>query len=211
MSDPVQAQAYADADFSEPHSRFVDLLAQRIGSVAEDGCALDLGCGPADVTIRFARRFPRVRVHAIDASEPMLELGRRAVASARLGERISLLTGRLPEVALPKERYEGIFSNSLLHHLAHPSALWDVVRRAGAERAWVFVMDLMRPDDEAQARGLVERHVAGAPEVLRRDFYRSLCAAYRPAEVREQLRTASLDSLEVEIVSDRHLVIWGRL
>ena len=211
MSDPVQAEAYADADFSEPHDRFVELLYQRVGDRADRGYALDLGCGPADVTIRFARRFPHVLVHGIDASEPMLELGRQAIAWAGLRDRIALYGGRLPEALLPREHYDGIFSNSLLHHVVHPSALWDVIRRAAKPQAWVFVMDLVRPADEGEARRFVELYAAGEPEVLRRDFYRSLCAAYRSDEVREQLRSAGLDALAIEVVSDRHLIVWGRV
>ena len=211
MLDRVQAQAYADADFSEPHSRFVELIHDRLGAQVERGHALDLGCGPADVTIRFARRFSHVRVHGIDASEAMLQLGRQAIASAGLSERVELFGGRLPEALLPRETYDGIFSNSLLHHVVHPSVLWDVVHRAATPGAWVFVMDLMRPTDQAEARRFVELYAAAEPEVLRRDFYRSLRAAYRPDEVREQLRSADLDSLEIEVVSDRHLIVWGRV
>jgi hypothetical protein len=46
-------------------------------------------------------------------------------------------------------------------------------------------------------------------EILKRDFYNSLLAAYRPDEVRGQLSEAGLDFLEVDVVSDRHFVVWG--
>jgi hypothetical protein len=77
--------------------------------------------------------------------------------------------------------------------------------------AWLFVMDLVRPPSQAQARRLVDLHAAGEAEVLRRDFYNSLLAAYRPEEVSAQLAAADLSSLETEVVSDRHLIVWGRL
>jgi len=43
------------------------------------------------------------------------------------------------------------------------------------------------------------------------DFYRSLLAAFTPAEVRAQLRAAGLEELAVEVISDRHLFVSGRL
>ena len=52
---------------------------------------------------------------------------------------------------------------------------------------------------------------AGEPEVLRRDFEASLCAAYTPDEVREQLEVRDLGGLSVEVVSDRHWIAWGAL
>ena len=50
-----------------------------------------------------------------------------------------------------------------------------------------------------------------APPVLRNDFLNSLCAAYRPDEVARQLASAGLERLQVEVVSDRHLIVFGRL
>ena len=57
MDDPEQARAYALADFSEPHQAFIDHFA-RCFPRHRPRRVLDLGCGPADVTIRFARAYP---------------------------------------------------------------------------------------------------------------------------------------------------------
>ena len=66
MDDEAQALAYARADFAEPHDRFVALLRERVGAPA--GRALDLGCGPGDVTFRVARAFPAVRKKTVRLS-----------------------------------------------------------------------------------------------------------------------------------------------
>jgi hypothetical protein len=71
-------------------------------------------------------------------------------------------------------------------------------------------MDLMRPNSRESAEALVEEHAAGEPEILRRDFFNSLLAAFRPEEVREQIKAAGLHSFAVEAVSDRHLIAFGR-
>src|SRR5512143_1306905 len=96
MDDEAQARAYAEADFREPHDRFVALLRQRLAWLADAGAALDLGCGPGDVTRRFARAFPGWTVDGLDGSEPMLRLGRAAVEAAGLGGRVSLVQAYLP-------------------------------------------------------------------------------------------------------------------
>jgi hypothetical protein len=102
-----------------------------------------------------------------------------------------------------------VISNSLLHHLRDPHALWSTLAHAAAPGAAVYVMDLMRPASRAAARSLVAAHAGGEPAVLVRDFYHSLLAAYTPAEVRTQLVRAGLSRLKVEAVSDRHLIAWG--
>jgi hypothetical protein len=71
-------------------------------------------------------------------------------------------------------------------------------------------MDLARPASRAAAEALVASYAAGEPEVLRRDFANSLGAAFEPDEVRAQLCEARLD-LSVETVSDRHLLVHGRM
>jgi hypothetical protein len=70
-------------------------------------------------------------------------------------------------------------------------------------------MDLLRPASRDDAARLVAEHAAHEPEILRHDFLASLLAAYRPAEVHNQLRAAGLNDLTVETVTDRHFIVWG--
>ncbi len=213
MLRPDQARAYAEADFEAPHGRFIELLRERHPGLRERGRALDLGCGPADITLRFLRAFPGWSADAVDGSPAMLEWARRASAEAGLGSRIRLFEARIPDAGPPRRRYDLLLSNSLLHHLADPSELWRALARSGwsGPGSRVFVMDLLRPESVARARELVDRYAASEPEVLRDDFYHSLRAAYRIDEVRAQLARAGLGHLELEVVSDRHFIVWGRL
>jgi ubiquinone/menaquinone biosynthesis C-methylase UbiE len=213
MLDPDQARAYAAADFAEPHERFVALLREKLSGLPAAGRALDLGCGPGDPTLRLARALPGWQVDAVDGSPAMLALAREAAARARLAARVRFHEARLPEppAALAEQRFELVLSNSLLHHLADPAALWESLRRFAAPGGSVFVMDLLRPPSREAARALVARYAAAEPEVLRRDFLHSLLAAYRTDEVQGQLRRAGLGGLACEVVSDHHWIVWGRL
>jgi ubiquinone/menaquinone biosynthesis C-methylase UbiE len=211
MLDDAQARAYATADFSEPHGRYIELLRARLAGLPAAGRALDLGCGPGDVTIRLARALPGWTVDALDGSSAMLDLARRALIESDVGSRVQLYQAVIPGGDLPHAHYDLLASNSLLHHLADPQALWSTIARLGRATASVFVMDLLRPAGEAAARALVDHYAASEPEILRRDFFNSLRAAYRPHEVRSQLEGARLERLTLEVVSDRHFIVWGHL
>ena len=179
MDDTEQARAYAHADFSEPHQAFVEHF-HRCLPDHEPKHVLDLGCGPADISIRFARAYPACTIIGIDGARAMLHFGRTAVEAAGLSSRI---------------RPQGYYRPS------------KQVRGAA-----VLIMDLLRPGSEQSAQALVEQYANGEPPILRTDFYHSLLAAYRPEEIREQLQAAGLDRcLRTEVVSDRHLLIWGTL
>ncbi len=211
MAEDEQARAYALADFAEPHNRFIELFRESFPDETITGRVLDLGCGPADVTLRFARAFPDCCIDGVDGAERMLHYGRIAVAQARLETRVRLIHGYLPGVALPCARYNAVISNSLLHHLRDPMVLWDTIKAYARPGAPVFIMDLMRPESRAQAQALVDQYAANEPEVLRHDFFNSLLAAYRIDELAGQLAHAGLTHFTVHAASDRHLTISGRL
>ena len=209
MDDDEQALAYSQADFSRPHQHFVELFSEHHSDWTPQGFALDLGCGPADVTVRFARRFEGVHVDGVDGSPAMLRCGQERLAAERLEKRIDLVEGYLPGATLPRERYDVVISNSLLHHLNDPAVVWDAVSSHTAVGGRVFVMDLMRPESRERAEWMREEYSPGEPEVLRRDFFHSLLAAYSPDEVRGQLETAGLGHLTLKPTSDRHFIVFG--
>jgi 2-polyprenyl-3-methyl-5-hydroxy-6-metoxy-1,4-benzoquinol methylase len=210
MDDPAQALAYASADFSEPHDRFVALFMERFGT-ALGGTVLDLGCGPGDICRRLARALPDCEIHGIDASPAMLDLAIADTKHHALSGRIGYHLGYLPDTQLPRRHYDAVISNSLLHHLKDPAGLWQSVQQFARPGAPVFVMDLRRPASRAAASQLVDKYACGEPELLQRDFYNSLLAAYRPQEVRLQLEQSGLAELHIETVSDRHFIVFGYL
>lgn len=215
MEDPEQARAYSDADFAAAHDRVVELLVERVPTALGATRAVDLGCGPADVTARLAAALPTTAVVGVDAGPRMLALGRVRIERLDLAGRVELRMGRLPltgDEITGLGTFDLVVSNSLLHHLDDPGSLWAAVRALGAPRALVHVVDLLRPVDDDEVDALVGAYAAGEPDVLVDDFRRSLRAAYRVDEVRAQLAAAGLDgALGVEQVSDRHLLVQGCL
>jgi SAM-dependent methyltransferase len=213
MDTAEQASAYAEADFSEPNELFLRLLAEQNPGDPGEGRVLDLGCGPADIVTRLLRRHARLRCDALDGSEAMLEMAQSALAALPgVAPRVRLLHDTLPSSQLEPAAYDLVISNSLLHHLHEPAVLWHSIRSAAKPGAFVLVMDLMRPGSAGMAAALVRTYAADAPPVLQQDFRNSLHAAFEPPEVVAQLNAAGLgDQLEVHVISDRHLAVWGRL
>ena len=209
MDDPEQARAYAAADFSEPHQAFLERFALCFPR-HRPRQVLDLGCGAADITIRFAHAYLDATLTGLDGSPAMLAYAREAVARNDLGHRLKLSEARLPETGLAHHAFDTVISNSLLHHLHDPQTLWRGVSDYAAPGSVIFIMDLRRPDTRDRARKLVEEYAAAEPEILQRDFFNSLLAAFRMEEITAQLLQAGLPHFQVEEAGDRHVIIYGR-
>ena len=212
MDSDAQARAYAAADFSEAHQSYVELFDQTFPERPARATVLDLGCGPADVVVRFAWANPHYTFHAVDGSAAMLQYARLALRRRpAIARRIQLTQAFIPEARLPRKAYDVILSSNFLHHLHKPAVLWQTIRRYARRGALVFVTDLFRPPNRAAAKALVEKYAGVEPAILRRDFLNSLLASFTVGEVREQLVQAQLGHLRLDVISDRHMMIFGRM
>jgi len=209
MDDPEQALAYGRADFEEPHSKFIKLLVGFRSQVGHIDTILDMGCGTGDITFRVGRAFSDTVIDAIDGSAAMLYYAKEGLKkSPELEGRVHFIHGKIQEFA-PGKSYDLIVSNSLLHHLSDPAHFWSAVKRLSASGTGVFIMDLLRPGTAGEARRLVETYSPDEPEILKRDFYNSLLAAFEIGEVKQQLEEAGLGGFETARASDRHLIVYG--
>jgi 2-polyprenyl-3-methyl-5-hydroxy-6-metoxy-1,4-benzoquinol methylase len=209
MDDPEQAAAYAAVDFTAENQGFVERFGEYFPGFSS-GRVLDVGCGPADISIRFAGRYPSCHVTAVDASGPMIILAEKAVSAAGLSDRITLRCERF-EAVPGANVFDAVLSNSLLHHLPNPLQFWHKLRQLVKPGAPVLVMDLLRPDTREEAQAIVDRYAAGAPEILRRDFLNSLMAAFTEDEITTQLARLNLTRLLIDVIDDRHWVVGGTI
>jgi cyclopropane fatty-acyl-phospholipid synthase-like methyltransferase len=207
MEDPAQVQAYAAADFSQENQGFVDCFRDYFPDFTE-GHLLDLGCGPGDIPIRFARAVPGCRITAVDASAPMVRLAEETVQQAGLSDRITFRCERFQDLAGVSVA-DAAISNSLLHHVPNPLQFWHKLRLVVKPGSPVLVMDLLRPESPEEAQATVDRYASGAPDILRRDFYNSLLAAFTEDEIAAQLAQMNLTRLLIDVPDDRHWVVGG--
>ena len=207
MDDPEQALIYARADFEQENQGFVDRFREYFPDFSE-GHVFDLGCGPGDIPIRFARSFPSCRIIGVDASAPMVRLAEAAVQQAGLSDRITFRCERFQDLASVSVA-DAAISNSLVHHVRNPLQFWHQLRLVVKPGSPMLVMDLLRPDSPEEAQTIVDRYAAQEPEILRRDFYHSLLAAFTEDEVAAQLAEMNLSRLMVDVPDDRHWVVGG--
>jgi ubiquinone/menaquinone biosynthesis C-methylase UbiE len=205
-----EAEAYAQADFAEVNTAFVHRLMYFMGQ-RESALCLDLGSGPGDIPIRIVRHGVRWHIAAADISLPMLRHAHRAITAAGLGWAIHLVCADGKADPFPSGAFDIVFSNSILHHISETQPFWAEVKRVAKRDAFVLLRDLARPPTPEAAADIVRMYAREESLLLQEEYYRSLLAAYTPEEVRAQLTQAGLSVLTVEMVSDRHLDVFGSM
>jgi hypothetical protein len=74
----------------------------------------------------------------------------------------------------------------------------------------VFISDLVRPKSFEKAEFLVNQNADN--EIVKKDFYNSLLAAFTTEEIESMLIQLRLNNkLKIERISDRHMIVYGSL
>ena len=202
MDTPEEARDYDAMDHAAVNRAFVaDLLAFR---PALAGYVLDVGTGTAQIPIELCRATPAVTVIAIDAAAEMLKLARANIAAAGMADRVRVAAMDAKRMPHLDEDFRAVISNSIVHHIPEPRAVFAEMVRVCRPGGVLFVRDLLRPDDEPTLTHLVNTYAAGANHHQRTMFANSLRAALTLDEVRDIVAGLRYDPDTVRPTSDRH-------
>lgn len=103
--------------------RFRAMLDVLEATIGRSGRVLDLGCGPGSLSLRILRRFPRMRVVAVDYDPVVLRIGQGALGS--FGGRLTWVDAKIGSSGwtryLPRGKFDAVVSTTALHWLTPPS------------------------------------------------------------------------------------------
>ena len=201
MDTREEAEAYDAMDHSTVNTAFVERVVE-LG--ASEGDFLDLGTGPAQIPIFLAQRCPKIRITGIDLSVNMLLLGEQHVAEAGLADRIALECVDAKNLPYPDQSFDGVISNSIIHHLPDPMAAFQEISRVIRPDGLILIRDLMRPDAPETAQALVDCYAADDTPYQKKLFYDSFLAALTIPEIEEMIAQTRLTDAIVVQSSDRH-------
>lgn len=207
MDSISEADEYDAIDHQAVNQAFAqEFLA--VGQCGRD--CLDLGTGTALIPIEICLCEPDIRILAMDASKPMLELARLRIELASMIDRIQLHYGNVNQLIFDASQFDSVISNSLVHHLSQPEAMlaeaWRVLRPNGL----LFVRDLCRPDSDDEVESLIDAHTQGESDLSKQLLRQSLHAALSLDEIRELVSRMGIDPQSIKNTSNRHWTIIAR-
>ena len=201
MDDPDEAESYNEMDHSEVNRRFVEELLA-CGELGND--ILDLGTGTALIPIELCQQHPTCRVMASDAATSMLDLARYNVAGSSMELRIQLHHGDSKQLRFEDAMFDGVISNSLIHHVPDPCRVLSEIVRVCKPSGRIFVRDLYRPDSMELVESLVQTYTTSETQYNQQLFRQSLCAALTLDEIRQMVAALGFGPETVQMTSDRH-------
>jgi ubiquinone/menaquinone biosynthesis C-methylase UbiE len=209
IDDKEQVLAYTNADFSDSNNLFIDIIFKTKKLTIKN--ILDIGCGPATIPVQIVTKYPSIKITAIDASYYMIKHANKTVHNAGFEKNITILLGCIPSLKLNHYFFDTIISKDVLHHLADPMVFWNELKRIRKLiNNNIYIMDLFRPESIEKAKQIVTSVSSNEPEVLKKDFYHSLLAAFTVNEVKTQLKKANIN-LNFTKISERHFMVKGIL
>jgi ubiquinone/menaquinone biosynthesis C-methylase UbiE len=207
MDSPEEASDYNRMDHTEVNRQFVDALLE---AGLPGNNLLDVGTGTALIPIELCKRHPTCRVTAIDMANSMLDLACENVSAAGLADRIQLAHVDAKRLPFRKNEYDGVISNSIVHHIPEPIETLREAIRVVRREGLLFFRDLLRPESDESVRSLVARYAGNENAHSRKMFEDSLRAALSLEEMRALIELLGFDQASVVQTSDRHWT-WSAL
>ena len=213
METAEEVRQYDAMDHSAVNRRFVDDFLAAHGS-CQGGLILDVGTGTARIPIALANADSRARVLAVDLSPTMLAQADINIAAAGLTARIrtQLGDGKALVSVFGESVFEGVVSNTIVHHIPDPMPALETMARLVAAGGTLLIRDLARPQSLAEIKHLADVYAAGESPEARALFEASLHAALTLEEIKSLVRDLGLSSADVTMTSDRHWTwTWHRI
>lgn len=125
----------------------------RAAGVPRGGRVLDACTGTADVAIGFARRMPSLHVVGLDRSVGMLDIGRRKVEKANVGDRVELTEGDVMDLPFPDGSFDAVTIAFGLRNLPDYAAGVAEMGRVLAPGGRLLVLEFCPPTNAIYLKG----------------------------------------------------------
>lgn len=214
MDTAQEAADYDAMDHSQVNRQFVDDLLDAWKRLKRPRASdrlrvLDVGTGTAQIPIELAGRSLPADILGVDLSVEMLHVGRRNIDRSRqTAIRLQLADAkRLPFGAASMDV---VMSNSIIHHIPEPAAVFGQMKRVARRGGLLFVRDLLRPASNEQVESLVATYAADESPRQQQLFRQSLHAALSLGELQSILRPLGIPAECLAQTSDRHWTLaWA--
>lgn len=206
MDSEAEALEYDQMDFTPVNHDFAH-KSTAIAPSLSPAQILDIGTGTARIPILLAAERPTWQIIAIDLAPSMLAIAIKNIEQAGLKHQIQLAQIDGKQLPYSDRTFDGVISNSLVHHLPNPLPFFQEVQRVVKPEGFILIRDLLRPATAAQVDALVTASGDDYSPHQKQLYQDSLRAALTLPEVQALIDRSGLSGVTLYPSSDRHWTI----
>ncbi|MEB3309521.1 MAG: class I SAM-dependent methyltransferase [Snowella sp.] len=206
MDTEAEAMEYDSMDFTVVNAAFAQRVME-LGPANGRVRVLDAGTGTARIPILIAQARPSWQIFAIDLAQSMLAIAEKNVMNAHLEQQIRLEFIDVKQLPYADCSFDGVISNSLVHHLPDPLPFFQELKRVLKPNGFLVLRDLLRPATPAIADALVATIGPEYSSHQTQLFRDSLYAAFTIEELQQLVQKAGLSNVRIYPSSERHWTI----
>ncbi len=160
---------------------------KNLQSLDVEGRYLEIGAGPGVLAVEIARAHPGVKITAVEISPEMATVGGEYVAENGREDTIEFVIGDVDDKGLIDSlgKFNLVYCTYTLHHWVDAAKTISNLNCAVANDGVLYLYDLRRV-----------WWLYWTP--IQNGFFRSIQAAYTPAEVRSMLRGSGFEGFKIK-------------
>lgn len=182
-------------------------LAEQATAVIAEGLFLEVGPGPAFVSIEIARRAPGAQIIGLDISGKMIDIAQRNVEQAGLSERISLRQGDAARLPFADAEFDFVVSSASLHHWKEPARILNEIYRVLKPGKPALIFDVRR---DASTEKVDEFCRGISSRFMRWGVRHSIREGYTPESMQHLLSQTRFGAAERIQLTDIGMSVWLR-
>ena len=180
-------------------------VAKQVATVISEGVLLEVGPGPAFISIEIARLIPHAQIIGLDISETMIGIARRNVVEADLSAQIIFRQGDAAKMPFDDETFDFVVSSGSLHHWSKPVQVFDEIYRVLKPGRLALISDV-RQDAPKEKVDEFSRHIKSC--FMRWGLRHSVHEAYTQKGIEELLGQTRFEKAKRIELGDLDMPIW---
>ena len=119
-------------------------LAEIVVSLFKGGRLVEIGPGPAYVSIEIAKRLPNVEIVGLEISETMIEIAKENAETHELSDKITLRKGDASSMPFEDSEFDFAVTSGSLHHWKKPNQVLSEIYRILKPGCIALISDLRK-------------------------------------------------------------------